>query len=570
MTRLPEPLAFASEARTAFWLLILYLVGYVALMHPDDPYLALFAVVFSVIWYLNQRGLRRKYLEKAATNAGMDENAVLLLAKSRKVPLERVVYTRDIRDSRALSFIDRNAVTLVLGGLFRILRHRAPAIANGVIFHEFGHITNRDIRITQVARTIVATTLVLMPWDAVSNLIGFHQLFLTQHAGLYQREGTGLVKSWLMNWSPVLRSGLLPFVVPLVMTIIYKQFLRDREYAADRVSSNLGGSEGLVQTFTQGTAKTSFSPHPFASHPRPGRRAATVVNLAAYRLPSPTTLGLLGYLTGFGASMSILISLGVERSGPRIIALFADVLLLIIVVVAISAAANHLERSFSLSAFVKASRSHLLARTAAGSLCFFVGLCLAESWLGPLIYHFANDEAFRRASVESYPLFVFFSAFFISLALPVQSMATAMIMRYTEGPVRPKITLAIVRVCTFFAASAVLAGLCFEAFRRDLFPKFFTYGYTALVGEALKEGEGTFAAFFGQWLQYSVNAPLFYFLAHALFVLGIAALWVFVLYRGRRASRRNADLAEEERSWPEWMVRPMTIGNSPASPGTPG
>ncbi len=557
MTRLPEPLAFASEARTAFWLLILSLVGFVAWTHAALLYAALFAVVFSSIWYLNQHRLRRKYREKAATDATEDENAVLLLAKSREVPLERVVYTRDIRDSRSLTFIDRNKATLVLGGLFRILRRRSPAVSDSIIFHEFGHIANRDIRITQLARTIVATTLVLALWDAVMSLTGFPRLFLTQHVTVYRHADVDIIGSWLTNWSPVLRNTLLPFLIPLVMTIIYKQFLRDREFAADRISSNLGGHEGLIRTFSGGAAKQRVLPNPFASHPRPERRTAAVVDLEPYRLPSPFTLGLLGYLTGFGMTLVLLISIGSERSGLGTISPLADALFPIVLIFAMLAAANHWERSFSLSAFLKASGWILLMRTLSGSLCFFLGMCLGGSWLGPLVFALADNAKFRQEIVRAFPILAACAAFF-ALVLPVQSMATAAILRYTEGAVRPKFTLAIVRACTLLGASIFLGGAFIDAMRHNLLPAFVTDGFKTFAGKALEAEQGSLGFLLGVFFRDVLDMPQWNYLTPSVVFLAVAALLVFFLYRGRRAARRKSAVTEEESRWPEWMVRPIT------------
>lgn len=554
MNPLPEPLAFASEARAAFGLLILSLVGFEMLWYFDrlPEQFAKFAITFSAIWLFNQRSLRKKYIDNAAKDTKDDENLLLNLARSLGIPLTRVVFTRNSRDSRALTFIDRNSTILVLGGQFRILRHRATAIYNGVVFHEFGHIINRDIRITQIARTIVATTITLPVLNLLPNA---NECYLLYADGWERYHAAGYSFTFMLslNWRPFVSLILKPFFIPMIMIIIYKLFLRNREFAADRISNNLGGREGLVQIFSEGHKKNNFLFALFSSHPEPIQRAATVINLETFSTPSSSILGVLGYLSGFVYALSIAIDTVYAKNGLYTMPFnMAHVVYSGLVIFAYMASANHLERALAISIALKLSMKNFAVQTFFSLLSFLIGFCLANTWLGPHMFIFIDHEGVK-AHMLLMGGFIVGSA--LAILLLLASVMTTKLMRYTEGQVRPRGTLAIVRFCSTSVVFLFAMYILGMSMRLNLLPIKFVESYNATVEEFSKDAPLVAELF----SDVSDKNNLFANISFAVVYLAIAFLWVFILYRRRRIFRRRQKETNEELSWPEWMFRPVAV-----------
>lgn len=140
------------------------------------------------------------------------------LAAEAGLPMPRVyVIPQQTPNAFATGRNPEHAAVAVTEGILRIL---TPSELKGVLGHELGHVTNRDILISSIAATLAGAIMILASmarWAAIFGGIG----------GRDDREG-GIL-------------GLLvtAILAPIAATLIQLAISRNREYLADQTGARL-------------------------------------------------------------------------------------------------------------------------------------------------------------------------------------------------------------------------------------------------------------------------------------------------------------------------------------------
>ena len=184
-----------------------------------------FALLMNVgsYWYSDKIVLKiYKARELSPSEAPMLHKMVEDLARNAGIPKPRVAIIPDqTPNAFATGRNPDNAVVAVTEGIVRLL---SPDELRGVVAHEIGHITNRDILIQSVAgvlATVVIGIANMMQWGAI---FGF---------GRSDEEGGG---------GNIFTSLLLAFLAPVAASLIQMAISRSREYLADATGARLCGN----------------------------------------------------------------------------------------------------------------------------------------------------------------------------------------------------------------------------------------------------------------------------------------------------------------------------------------
>lgn len=183
-----------------------------------------FALIMNVgsYWYSDKIVLRiYKARELSPSEAPMLHQMVGELAVRAGVPKPRVAIIPDESPNAfATGRNPQNAVVAVTEGIVRLL---SPEELRGVIAHEMGHITNRDIlvqSVTGVMASIIMMIANMMQWGAIFGI------------GRSDEEGGG----------NVFASLLIAFLAPVAASLIQFAISRSREYLADATGARLCGN----------------------------------------------------------------------------------------------------------------------------------------------------------------------------------------------------------------------------------------------------------------------------------------------------------------------------------------
>lgn len=184
----------------------------------------IFALIMNVgsYWYSDKIVLRiYKARELSPSEAPMLHRMVEELAARAGVPKPRVAIIPDESPNAfATGRNPQNAVVAVTEGIVRLL---SPEELRGVIAHEMGHITNRDIlvqSVTGVMASIIMMIANMMQWGAIFGI------------GRSDEEGGG----------NVFASLLIAFLAPVAASLIQFAISRSREYLADATGARLCGN----------------------------------------------------------------------------------------------------------------------------------------------------------------------------------------------------------------------------------------------------------------------------------------------------------------------------------------
>lgn len=183
-----------------------------------------FALIMNVgsYWFSDKIVLKMyRAKELSLSEAPMLHAMVEDLAKNAGIPKPRICLIPD--DSPNAFATGRNpqhAVVAVTQGIMRLL---SPDELRGVIAHEIGHITNRDILVQSIAGVLASVVMVLanmMQWAAIFG------------GGRSDGEGGGNVFSAL----------LVALLAPIAASLIQFAISRSREYLADATGAKLCGN----------------------------------------------------------------------------------------------------------------------------------------------------------------------------------------------------------------------------------------------------------------------------------------------------------------------------------------
>ncbi len=183
-----------------------------------------FALIMNVgsYWFSDKIVLTMyKAKELSPSEAPMLHAMVEDLAKNAGIPKPRICLIPD--DSPNAFATGRNpqhAVVAVTQGIMRLL---SPDELRGVIAHEIGHITNRDILVQSIAGVLASVVMVLanmMQWAAIFG------------GGRSDGEGGGNIFSTL----------LVALLAPIAASLIQFAISRSREYLADATGAKLCGN----------------------------------------------------------------------------------------------------------------------------------------------------------------------------------------------------------------------------------------------------------------------------------------------------------------------------------------
>ena len=159
--------------------------------------------------------------ELSPSEAPMLHAMVEDLAKNAGIPKPRVCLIPD--DSPNAFATGRNpqhAVVAVTQGIMRLL---SPDELRGVVAHEIGHITNRDILVQSIAGVLASVVMVL------ANMMQWAAIFGGSRS---DGEGGGNVFSAL----------LVALLAPIAASLIQFAISRSREYLADATGAKLCGN----------------------------------------------------------------------------------------------------------------------------------------------------------------------------------------------------------------------------------------------------------------------------------------------------------------------------------------
>ena len=183
-----------------------------------------FALIMNIgsYWFSDKIVLTMyKAKELSPSEAPMLHAMVEDLARNAGIPKPRICLIPD--DSPNAFATGRNpqhAVVAVTQGIMRLL---SPDELRGVIAHEIGHITNRDILVQSIAGVLASVVMVLanmMQWAAIFG------------GGRSDGEGGGNVFSAL----------LVALLAPIAASLIQFAISRSREYLADATGARLCGN----------------------------------------------------------------------------------------------------------------------------------------------------------------------------------------------------------------------------------------------------------------------------------------------------------------------------------------
>lgn len=181
-----------------------------------------FALLMNVgsYWYSDKIVLRMyKARELSPSEAPMLHRMVEDLAQNAGIPKPRVcIIPDDTPNAFATGRNPQNAVVAVTEGIVRLL---SPDELRGVIAHEMGHITNRDILIQTVAGVLASVIMFLanmMQWAAIFGV------------GRSDEEGGG---------GGVVSALLTAILAPIAASLIQMAISRSREFLADATGARL-------------------------------------------------------------------------------------------------------------------------------------------------------------------------------------------------------------------------------------------------------------------------------------------------------------------------------------------
>lgn len=183
-----------------------------------------FALIMNVgsYWFSDKIVLTMyKAKELSPSEAPMLHAMVEDLAKNAGIPKPRICLIPD--DSPNAFATGRNpqhAVVAVTQGIMRLL---SPDELRGVIAHEIGHITNRDILVQSIAGVLASVVMVL------ANMMQWAAIFGGSRS---DGEGGGNVFSAL----------LVALLAPIAASLIQFAISRSREYLADATGAKLCGN----------------------------------------------------------------------------------------------------------------------------------------------------------------------------------------------------------------------------------------------------------------------------------------------------------------------------------------
>ncbi|WP_320172010.1 zinc metalloprotease HtpX [Maridesulfovibrio sp.] len=179
-----------------------------------------FAIFMNVgsYWYSDKIVLSMyRARQLSASDAPMVHSMVQELAANAGIPAPRLyVIEQDSPNAFATGRNPENAVVAVTSGIMRIL---TPEELRGVIAHEIGHITNRDILIQSVAAVLAGAIMMIanmMQWAAI---FGF---------GNDDEEGS----------NPIAAIALA-IVAPIAASLIQMAISRSREFLADSTGARI-------------------------------------------------------------------------------------------------------------------------------------------------------------------------------------------------------------------------------------------------------------------------------------------------------------------------------------------
>ena len=183
-----------------------------------------FALIMNVgsYWFSDKIVLTMyKAKELSPSEAPMLHAMVEDLAKNAGIPKPRICLIPD--DSPNAFATGRNpqhAVVAVTQGIMRLL---SPDELRGVVAHEIGHITNRDILVQSIAGVLASVVMVL------ANMMQWAAIFGGSRS---DGEGGGNVFSAL----------LVALLAPIAASLIQFAISRSREYLADATGAKLCGN----------------------------------------------------------------------------------------------------------------------------------------------------------------------------------------------------------------------------------------------------------------------------------------------------------------------------------------
>ena len=176
-------------------------------------------------WYSDKIVLRvYKARELSPSEAPMLHRMVEELAAAAGIPKPRICMIPDESPNAfATGRNPENAVVAVTEGIVRLL---SPEELRGVIAHEIGHITNRDILVQSVAG-VLATVVIY-----IANMMQWAAIFGVGRSS--DEEGGG--------GNNFLTSMLLAVLAPIAASLIQFAISRSREYLADATGARISGN----------------------------------------------------------------------------------------------------------------------------------------------------------------------------------------------------------------------------------------------------------------------------------------------------------------------------------------
>lgn len=181
-----------------------------------------FALLMNVgsYWFSDKIVLKMyKARELSPSEAPMLHRMVEELSERAGIPKPRICIIPDASPNAfATGRNPQNAVVAVTEGIVRLL---SPDELRGVVAHELGHITNRDILVQSIAGVLASVIMMvanMMQWGAIFGL------------GRSDEEGGG---------GNVFTALLVAFLAPVAASLIQFAISRSREYLADATGARL-------------------------------------------------------------------------------------------------------------------------------------------------------------------------------------------------------------------------------------------------------------------------------------------------------------------------------------------
>lgn len=143
------------------------------------------------------------------------------LSQNAGIPMPRIcLIPQDSPNAFATGRNPENAVVAVTQGIMRVL---SPEELRGVLAHEIGHITNRDILIQSVAAVLGAAIM------TIANMLQWGAIF-----GLGRRDDE-------RRGGGALGAIALAVIAPMAAMLIQMAISRSREYLADETGARISG-----------------------------------------------------------------------------------------------------------------------------------------------------------------------------------------------------------------------------------------------------------------------------------------------------------------------------------------